>query len=196
MKINNINLEKVAGINTKIPVNTFPEFVLVGRSNVGKSSFINAISGRKNYAHTSSTPGKTRTINYYNCDNKFYLVDLPGYGYAKTSIKEQNDWAKFINKYFKESTNIEEIVLIVDIRHLPTEKDQQMFSFIYENSGYEPIIIATKLDKIKKSEVDKKLEEIRDTLGASNECEIIPFSSEDKTGAKELLNIVSKLISK
>lgn len=196
MKINNINLEKVVGLKSEIPVNNKPEFVLVGRSNVGKSSFINAVSARKNYAHTSSTPGKTRTINYYNCDDKFYLVDLPGYGYAKASIKEQNDWAKFINKYFKESTNIEEIVLIVDIRHLPTSKDQEMYEFIYSNSGFEPIIIATKLDKIKKSEIKSKISDMRDSLGASDDCTIIPFSSETKDGTKEFLNIVSQIISK
>ncbi|MDO5850676.1 MAG: 50S ribosome-binding GTPase, partial [Methanobacteriaceae archaeon] len=95
MKINDIKLDKVVGLSSKIPQNNRKEFVLVGRSNVGKSSFINAISGRKNFAHTSSTPGKTRTINYYLCNDKFYIVDLPGYGYAKASEKEQNDWATF-----------------------------------------------------------------------------------------------------
>lgn len=194
MKISDIKLEKVVGLNSKIPSNNMMEFVLVGRSNVGKSSFINAIANRKNYAHTSSTPGKTRTINYYLVNGKFYLVDLPGYGFAKASIEEQNNWATFINKYLKTSDKIEEIILIVDIRHKPSEKDCQMFSFIVSATGYEPIIIATKLDKIKKSEVAAKIDDIRSELGATDECEIIPFSSENKDGVKELLKLLSVIV--
>ena len=170
------------------------EFVLVGRSNVGKSSFINAICNRKNYAHTSSTPGKTRTINYYLLNNKFYIVDLPGYGYARASIEEQNNWATFINKYLKTSESIEEIIMIVDIRHAPSEKDKQMFSYIVETTGFEPIIIATKSDKLKKSEIEKNIELIRDEIGASETCEIITFSAENKEGTKDILNIIDKLI--
>ena len=191
IKILDIKLEKVVGLTSKIPSNNLKEFVLVGRSNVGKSSFINAISNRKNYAHTSSTPGKTRTINYYLVNNKFYIVDLPGYGFAKTSIEEQNNWATFINKYLKTSNMIEEIILIVDIRHKPTIKDCQMFSFIVSATGYEPIVIATKLDKIKKNEINQKLNDIRLTLGATDDCTILPFSSENKLGIKEFLKIIS-----
>ena len=194
MKINEIKLEKVVGLNSKIPSNNMMEFVLVGRSNVGKSSFINAISNRNNYAHTSSTPGKTRTINYYLVNGKFYIVDLPGYGYAKASIEEQNNWAIFINKYLKTSDMIEEIILIVDIRHKPSEKDCQMFSFIVSATGYEPIVVATKLDKIKKSEVNKNIEMIRNELGATDDCEIIPFSAEKKDGVKDVLRILSSIV--
>lgn len=194
MKVTEIVLEKVIGLNSKIPSNNMMEFVLVGRSNVGKSSFINAISNRNNYAHTSSTPGKTRTINYYLVNGRFYLVDLPGYGYAKASITEQNNWATFINKYLKTSDKIEEIILIVDIRHKPSEKDCQMFSFIVSATGYEPIVIATKLDKIKKSEIKKNVEMIRNELGATESCEIIPFSSEKKDGVKEFLKILSRIV--
>ncbi|MBO6118893.1 MAG: YihA family ribosome biogenesis GTP-binding protein [Lachnospiraceae bacterium] len=194
MKINEIKLEKVVGLNSKIPSNNMMEFVLVGRSNVGKSSFINAISNRNNYAHTSSTPGKTRTINYYLVNGKFYIVDLPGYGYAKASIEEQNNWATFINKYLKTSDMIEEIILIVDIRHKPSEKDCQMFSFIVSATGYEPIVVATKLDKIKKSEVNKNIEMIRNELGATDDCEIIPFSAEKKDGVKDVLRILSSIV--
>ena len=194
MKINDIVLEKVVGLSSKIPSNNMMEFVLVGRSNVGKSSFINAISNRKNYAHTSSTPGKTRTINYYLVNKKFYIVDLPGYGYAKASIEEQNNWATFINKYLKTSDKIEEIILIVDIRHKPSEKDCQMFSFIVSATGYEPIVIATKSDKIKKSEVDKNIAVIRETLNATDECEIVPFSAEKKDGVKTFINILTNII--
>lgn len=194
MQINEVKLDKVLGLNSKIPKGALKEFVLVGRSNVGKSSFINAICNRKNYAHTSSTPGKTRTINYYLINNKFYVVDLPGYGFAKASIDEQNDWAKFINKYLETSEMIEEIVMIVDIRHEPSDKDKQMFSWIVANSGFEPIIIATKLDKVKKIEIEKNIKLIRDTLGASDECEIIPFSSEKKDGVKKVLSIIDDLL--
>ena len=194
MKINDIKLEKVVGLNSKIPSNNMMEFVLVGRSNVGKSSFINAISNRNNYAHTSSTPGKTRTINYYLVNGKFYLVDLPGYGYAKASIEEQNNWATFINKYLKTSDKIEEIILIVDIRHIPSDKDCQMFSYIVSATGYEPIVIATKLDKIKKSELDKNVRMIREKLGATKECTIIPFSSEKKDGVKDFMKILSSIL--
>lgn len=194
MKINTIELNNVVGLTSKIPSNNRKEFVLVGRSNVGKSSFINAIAGRKNYAHTSSTPGKTRTINYYLINDKFFIVDLPGYGYAKASASEQNDWAEFINKYLKTSEMIEEIVMIVDIRHSPSDKDIQMFEWVVRNSGFEPIIIATKLDKIKKSEVKKNIDNIRDKILASNECLIIPFSAETKEGTKEFLQVIEKLI--
>lgn len=194
MKINDIKLDKVVGLSSKIPINNRKEFVLVGRSNVGKSSFINAISNRKNYAHTSSTPGKTRTINYYLCNDKFYIVDLPGYGYAKASVKEQNEWASFIDKYLNTTESIEEIIMIVDIRHAPSDKDIQMFEWILRITGYEPIIIATKLDKIKKSEVKKNIEIIKERLMASNECVVIPFSSETKEGTNEFLTIISDLI--
>ena len=194
MKVTEIVLEKVIGLNSKIPSNNMMEFVLVGRSNVGKSSFINAIANRNNYAHTSSTPGKTRTINYYLVNGRFYLVDLPGYGYAKASMEEQNNWATFINKYLKTSDKIEEIILIVDIRHKPSEKDCQMFSFIVSATGYEPIVIATKLDKIKKSEIKKNVEMIRNELGATENCEIIPFSAEKKDGVKDFLKILSRIL--
>ena len=194
LKITDIKLDKVIGLNSEIPLNNLMEFVLVGRSNVGKSSFINAISNRKNYAHTSSTPGKTRTINYYLINNKFYIVDMPGYGYAKASIKEQNNWAKFINKYLETSRMIEEIIMIVDIRHKPSKDDVLMFSFILSNTGYEPIIIATKSDKIKKNEIKDNIEMVRSEFMASENCSIIPFSSTNKDGVKEFLNIINNII--
>ena len=194
MVVKKCELEKVCGLNSKIPNNLEKEFVLVGRSNVGKSSFINAIINRKNYARTSSTPGKTRTINYYKVNDQFYFVDLPGYGYAKASIKEQNDWATFINKYLSTSKTIEEIIMIVDIRHKPTNNDISMFNWIVNNTGYEPIIIATKLDKIKKTEIKKNLNIIKDTLLCSNEITIIPFSCNTKEGVKEFIDIIENLI--
>lgn len=194
MIIKKCELTKVCGLNSKIPKNIEKEFVLVGRSNVGKSSFINAIINRKNYARTSSTPGKTRTINYYLVNDNFYLVDLPGYGYAKASIEEQNNWASFINKYLRTSESIEEIIMIVDIRHAPSSNDISMFRWIVDNTGFEPIIIATKLDKIKRSEINKNLKIIRDTLLLSDAGTIIPFSSETNQGVKEFLDIIEKVL--
>ena len=182
LKITSCVLDKVCGLNSRIPRHMFDEYVLCGRSNVGKSSFINTICNRKNYAHTSKTPGKTRTINYYLINDKFYLVDLPGYGFAKASAKEQNDWATFINEYFKKSESIEEIIMLVDIRHEPTKDDKSMFEWILTTTGFEPIVIATKSDKIKKTEIKKSIDVIRKAFNGSDELIIIPFSSETKDG--------------
>ena len=187
IKIKSCELDKVCGLNSKIPRHMQNEYVLCGRSNVGKSSFINTICNRKNYAHTSKTPGKTRTINYYLINDKFYLVDLPGYGFAKASTKEQNDWAVFINDYFKNSESIEEIIMLVDIRHEPSKDDVNMFDWILNTTGFEPIVIATKSDKLKKTEIKKNVEHIRKTFNASDELVIIPFSSETKDGVEAVL---------
>ena len=191
MKITSAELKTVCGLNSKIPIHTNKEFVLCGRSNVGKSSFINAMLNRKNLAYTSNTPGKTRTINYYLINNKFYFVDIPGYGYAKASNDEQNAWASFINKYFKTSESIEEIILLCDIRHKPTNDDKTMYDFILDATGYEPIILATKVDKIKKTEIKKNVDIIKNTLNATDSITIIPFSSEDKTGVNEVWKILN-----
>lgn len=191
MKITSAELNTVCGLNSKIPIHTNKEFVLCGRSNVGKSSFINAMLNRKNLAYTSNTPGKTRTINYYLINNKFYFVDVPGYGYAKASIEEQNAWSKFINKYFNTSESIEEIILLCDIRHTPNENDKMMYDFILKATGYEPIILATKVDKIKKSEIKKNVDNIKKALNTSDDITIIPFSSEDKTGVNEVWKILN-----
>lgn len=191
MKITSAELQTVCGLNSKIPIHTNKEFVLCGRSNVGKSSFINAMLNRKNLAYTSNTPGKTRTINYYLINNKFYFVDIPGYGYAKASNDEQNAWASFINKYFTTSESIEEIILLCDIRHKPTSDDKTMYDFILDATGYEPIILATKIDKIKKSEIKKNVGIIKKELNTSDDITIIPFSSEDKTGVNEVWKLLN-----
>ena len=191
MKITSAELQTVCGLNSKIPIHTNKEFVLCGRSNVGKSSFINAMLNRKNLAYTSNTPGKTRTINYYLINNKFYFVDIPGYGYAKASNDEQNAWASFINKYFTTSESIEEIILLCDIRHKPTSDDKTMYDFILDATGYEPIILATKVDKIKKSEIKKNVDIIKKELNTSDDITIIPFSSEDKTGVNEVWKLLN-----
>lgn len=186
MLIKKCELEHVCGITSKLPKTKLDEYVLCGRSNVGKSSFINAFINRKSYAKVSSTPGKTKTINYYNVNDKFYLVDLPGYGYASSGHKDQNEWKDLIDKYFEVGKNINEIILLVDIRIEPTDKDVQMFSFILGVTGYEPIVIATKLDKIKKTQVSKNIETIRTKLNASKDCDIIAYSSETKEGLDKI----------
>ena len=191
MKITSAALQTVCGLNSKIPIHTNKEFVLCGRSNVGKSSFINAMLNRKNLAYTSNTPGKTRTINYYLINNKFYFVDIPGYGYAKASNDEQNAWASFINKYFTTSESIEEIILLCDIRHKPTSDDKTMYDFILDATGYEPIILATKVDKIKKTEIKKNVDIIKKELNTTDDITIIPFSSEDKTGVSEVWKLLN-----
>ena len=191
MKITSAELQTVCGLNSKIPIHTNKEFVLCGRSNVGKSSFINAMLNRKNLAYTSNTPGKTRTINYYLINNKFYFVDIPGYGYAKASNDEQNAWASFINKYFTTSESIEEIILLCDIRHKPTSDDKTMYDFILDATGYEPIILATKVDKIKKSEIKKNVDIIKKELNTTDDITIIPFSSEDKTGVNDVWKLLN-----
>ena len=153
MKIQSVNLDLVLGVKSELPETGKPEFVMAGRSNVGKSSFINAFVNRKAYARTSSTPGKTRTINFYNVNNAFYLVDLPGYGYASTGPVEQEKWGRMINKYLETSKDIEEVIQFSDIRHDPSAQDLQMFDYIVQCTGYEPILILTKADKIKRSQL-------------------------------------------
>lgn len=194
MKIKTVNLETVCGIKSELPENLKPEFVLAGKSNVGKSSFINAFINRKAYAKTSSTPGKTRTINFYNVNDAFYLVDLPGYGYAATGAVEQERWGKMINRYLESSKVIEEVIQLIDIRHEPGAHDRQMFQWIVEATGYEPIIIATKLDKIKRSQVQKHVKMLREGLGASKDCTIVPFSAASKQGLEEIYAIVDRLM--
>lgn len=194
MIIKKCELEKIIGLNSKIPNTNKKEFVLVGRSNVGKSSFINTFINRKNYARTSSTPGKTRTINYYNVNDKFYFVDLPGYGYAKVSESEQKNWSNFINKYLQTSRDIEEIIMFIDIRHKPSDKDVSMWQWIFEVTGYEPIVVATKVDKIKKTEVDKNKKMIRDELLATDDSLIIPFSATTREGLKKINEIIEKIV--
>lgn len=194
MIIRSVELPFVCGVKSTLPKTGKPEFVLAGRSNVGKSSFINALVERKSFARTSSTPGKTRTINFYSVNDSFYLVDLPGYGYAKTGPVEQEKWDRMIRRYLENGEDIEEVVLLLDARRIPSEKDLQMFSWILSTTGYEPVVVITKMDKLKRSERAKVLKEIREKLGASKECMLIPFSSETKDGRIEFLDLVEKIL--
>jgi len=192
MIIRDVNLETVCGVTSKLPENTLPEFAFAGKSNVGKSSLINALMNRKAYARTSSQPGKTQTINFYNINEVMYLVDLPGYGYAKVSPSEKAKWGKMIEKYLHTSKDLKAVFLLVDIRHEPSANDKQMYDWILHN-GYEPIIIATKLDKLKRSQVQKSIKAIREGLKLPKEGILIPFSAETKQGREEIWNLMDEL---
>lgn len=193
MKIKSIRLEQVAGFKSQYPKDTLPEIAFVGRSNVGKSSFINSFLGRKSLAKTSSKPGKTRTINFYNINEKFRLVDLPGYGFARVSKKEKEKWANLINEYLSTRENLREIFLIVDIRHDPTDQDLEMYNYIIE-SGFTGFVIATKFDKIKKSQVNKKIKAIQKKLAIEDEGLIFAYSSETKHNKDVLLEQMEVIV--
>lgn len=193
MKIIKADLEKVAVEEKQYPKENLPEFAFAGRSNVGKSSFINAMLNRKNLARTSSTPGKTRTINFYKVNDDLRLVDLPGYGYAKVAKSEKEKWAGIINRYLENRENLLETILLVDIRHEPTALDKQMYDYIID-SGFSGIVIATKKDKIKRSQVDKHVSIIAKKLGVEHRENIIPFSSEKKDEVKDMWFIFEDMI--
>ena len=194
MIIKNVNLETVCGITSKLPENDKPEIAFAGKSNVGKSSLINALMNRKSYARISATPGKTQTINYYNINDEMYLVDLPGYGYAKVSEKEKAQWGEMIERYLHSSEQLKAVFLLIDIRHEPSANDKMMYDWIVAN-GYRPVIIATKLDKIKRSQQDKQVKAIKTGLGLKPEDIIIPVSSETKQNIDKLWEVVEGYIS-
>lgn len=190
MKIKSAELACVCGPTSKFPTYELPEVAFAGRSNVGKSSLINSLLCRKNLARTSSSPGKTVTINFYNVNNEFFLVDLPGYGYAKASEAERAKWGKMIEKYLNKRENLVMVVLLVDIRHAPSKDDVLMYEWI-SNSGLNTFVVATKLDKIKRSQIDKQKKLIRDTLGMKSGDKVYTFSSLSKVGREELLECMS-----
>lgn len=192
MVIKNVSLDIVCGITSKIPDTGRPEVAFAGKSNVGKSSLINGLMNRKALARTSAQPGKTQTINFYNINEAMYLVDLPGYGYAKVSAAEKEKWGKMIEGYLHNSKELCAVFLLVDIRHKPSANDKQMYDWICHN-GYEPVIIATKLDKLKRSQVAKSLKEIRIGLGLPKEGKILPFSAETKQGRDEIWALIDEL---
>ena len=191
MIIKNVDLETVCGITSKLPDNTLPEIAFAGKSNVGKSSLINTLMNRKSYARISATPGKTQTINFYNINQEFYLVDLPGYGYAKVSEQEKQKWGRMIKRYLHGSKQLRAVFLLIDIRHDPSANDKMMYDWIV-SQGYQPIIIATKLDKIKRSQKDKQVKAVRQGLGLSQGTTVIPFSSVTKQGRDELWELAEK----
>lgn len=192
MVIKNVNLETVCGVTSVLPKNTRPEVAFAGKSNVGKSSLINGLMNRKSLARTSSQPGKTQTINFYNVNDALYLVDLPGYGYAKTSQSEKEKWGKLIERYLHGSAQLRAVFLLIDIRHEPGANDKMMYDWICHN-GYEPIIIATKLDKIKRSQIQKQLKLVRDGLQVRPGTQILPFSALTKQGVAEIWAVIEGL---
>lgn len=193
MIIKNVSLETVCGITSKIPDNMYNEVAFAGKSNVGKSSLINALMNRKSLARTSSQPGKTQTINFYNINDAMYLVDLPGYGYAKVSEREKEKWGEMIERYLKISKKLKAVFLLIDIRHDPSANDRQMYEWmVYQ--GYAPIIIATKLDKIKRSQIQKNVKAIREGLKVEPGTIIIPFSAETKQGRDEIWELIDSFV--
>ena len=194
MVIRSVNLETVCGITSKLPENKLPEIAFAGKSNVGKSSLINGLMNRKSLARTSSKPGKTQTINYYNINNEMYFVDLPGYGYATANVKVKAQWGKMIEDYLHQSKKIKAVFLLIDIRHAPSENDRIMYDWITDR-GYKPIIIATKMDKVKKTQLSKQLQLICDTLDVVDDTIIIPFSALSKQGRDEIYELLDHILA-
>ena len=194
MVIQSLELETVCGITSRLPQNDKIEMAFWGRSNVGKSSLINTLLNRKGLARISSQPGKTQTINYYNINDRCYMVDLPGYGYAKVSREMQEKWGVMIEKYLQTSSQLKAVLLLIDIRHEPSANDRNMYEWINYN-GYKPIIIATKLDKINRSQIQKHIKMLKNGLNVLPDTTVIPFSATTKQGRDEILELISSMIS-
>ncbi len=192
MKVKNVNLETVCGITSKMPDNDKLEVAFAGRSNVGKSTLINGLMNRKAYARTSSQPGKTQTVNFYNINDLLYFVDLPGYGYAKVSQNTVQKWGEMINRYLDGSRTLRLIFLLVDIRHKPNQNDIQMYEWCI-HYGFQPVIIATKEDKIKRSQKQKQIRQIRETLHAVEGTPVIAYSSMTKSGREEIWEYIDMM---
>lgn len=190
MNLNNVSLMLSAVSKKQYPNTNLPEIAFAGRSNVGKSSLINKLLNRKKLARVSANPGKTATINFYDIDKTLILVDLPGYGFAKVSKQEKEKWGRMIEEYLNEREQLIQVVLLVDMRHKPTNDDIMMFNWIVE-SGFEPVVIATKNDKVKPSQREDSLNLIKDTLGID---EVIPFSSEKGDGVDEVWGLFKQMI--
>lgn len=192
MKIKKSEFVTSAVTKDQYPISALPEIAMVGRSNVGKSSLINMLLNRKNLARTSSTPGKTQLINFFNIDSKFTLVDLPGYGYARVSKSQKATWGKIIETYLKERKNLLEVILLVDLRHKPTDEDVQMYNWI-KSFGFNGIVVGTKHDKIKKSQLHKHKKIIRDTLGMEEHAVLVTSSTSDRRGKYDIWDIFNEL---
>ena len=189
MVIKKVELEKVIGVTSKIPDMPYPEFAFAGKSNVGKSSLINALMNRKALARVSAQPGKTQTINYYNVNDKIYLVDLPGYGYTKVAVEVKAKWGKMVEKHLRQSKMLKSVFLLIDSRHKPSDNDIMMYEWIV-SQGVTPIIVATKTDKLKRSQIKGQMELIMKTLNLTSKEQLLPFSSETKVGVNELWEII------
>ena len=193
MIIRDAALDVVCGVKSALPAGEMPQIAFAGKSNVGKSSLINRLLGRKSLARTSSQPGKTQTINFYAVNKAFHIVDLPGYGYARASMKERMAWASMIERYLHNAKQLRVVFALVDIRHEPGENDKTMIRWVRE-SGYRPVIIATKLDKIKRSQTAKQISLIRRALEADDETIVIPFSAQTGQGKEEIWDLIEKIL--
>ncbi len=194
MKINKSDLARVAVKPEQYPEDNMPEVAFAGRSNVGKSSLLNLLTNRKKLARVSGSPGKTQTINFYEINDNFRIVDLPGYGYAKVSKTLSQSWGKMIEKYLETREGLRKVVQLVDIRHKPTKQDVQMYEYL-KYFGFDGIVVATKADKVSKNEMQKCIKEIRETLGLSKDDVIIPVSALKRTGQDELLTVIDKIVN-
>ncbi|MCI2049221.1 MAG: ribosome biogenesis GTP-binding protein YihA/YsxC [Lachnospiraceae bacterium] len=207
MVIKSVNLETVSGVTSKLARHTFPEFAFAGKSNVGKSTLINGLMNRKSYARTSSQPGKTQTINYYNINDRFYLVDLPGYGYAAAAAPEvKMQWGRMIENFLKESPTLQEVFLLLDMRHEPSDNDIMMFDWILQ-AGFDPVIIATKSDKVAKSRLEKQKALLLDSLkkgstvlkkdpSAGANIRLVAYSAMDQSGRDRIYSILDNSLRK
>ena len=195
MVIKNVSLETVCGVTSTLPDNQYPEFAFAGKSNVGKSSLINGLMNRKSLARTSAQPGKTQTINFYNINSECYFVDLPGYGYARANEEIKAKWGKMIENYLHKSKQLKAVFLLVDIRHEPSGNDRLMYEWIL-NQGFEPIIIATKLDKINRSQIQKQIKLIKDGLKVVKGTKVIPYSAQTKQGRDEIYELLDSYLEK
>ncbi|WP_230398323.1 ribosome biogenesis GTP-binding protein YihA/YsxC [Novisyntrophococcus fermenticellae] len=191
MVIKQVSLDIVCGITSKLPDTGKPEVAFAGKSNVGKSSLINGLINRKSLARTSSQPGKTQTINFYHVNEEMYLVDLPGYGYARVSEEIKAKWGQMIERYLGSSKTLKAVFLLVDIRHSPSANDKIMYDWITHN-GFQPIIIATKLDKIKRSQIQKQIKLICTELDVVEGTPVIPFSAQTKQGRDEIWELIEE----
>ncbi len=195
MVIKNVNLETVCGITSKFPDNPYMEFAFAGKSNVGKSSLINGLMNRKSLARTSAKPGKTQTINYYNINDELYFVDLPGYGYTTANEKVKAQWGKMVERYLHTSRQLQAVFLLIDIRHEPSGNDKLMYDWILAQ-GFFPVIIATKADKIKKSQLEKHIRMIREGLNVKPETVVIPYSALTKEGREEIYALLDEYLER
>ncbi|HBR04608.1 MAG: ribosome biogenesis GTP-binding protein YihA/YsxC [Lachnospiraceae bacterium] len=189
--VKKVELDKVVGVTSTLPVTQFPEVAFAGRSNVGKSSLINGLCGRKSYARVSGTPGKTQTVNYYLINDKYYFVDLPGYGYANVSKEKQASWGAMIEGYLNNSKNLRYVFLLVDIRRVPNDDDRLMYRYVLE-SGLHPAIICTKADKIGKTQIQKSINTIKTELKCDEDTRFFVWSALKKTGLNEIIDFIKE----
>lgn len=193
MVIKNVSLETVCGVTSRLPENPCMEFAFAGKSNVGKSSLINGLMNRKSLARTSSQPGKTQTINFYNINDQLYLVDLPGYGYARANEEVKAAWGRMVENYLHRSKMLKAVFLLIDIRHEPSGNDRMMYAWILEQ-GFKPVIIATKSDKINRSQIQKHVKMIRTGLKTEPDTIVIPYSAQTKQGREEIYGLLDRYL--